>query len=266
MFKTSKSTIGLASLLVGGMALADSPLAYAQSAPADQAQPAAAAGGLEEVVVTARKRQENVQNVPVAITAISGAEMERKDLASLESIAQVTPQLVVVRGSSGSGADLSLRGIGSNFTSIGIEQSVAVNIDGVYYGQGRIINEGFFDMRQVEILKGPQALFFGKNATAGVISFTSNDPGDQFEAMGRLGYETTAQQVIGEGYVSGPINDKVGLRLALRGTDMSGGYVQNDAPARTYTTLDVAHGFAATVHNDPARNATSRRRGTWSGA
>jgi len=234
------------------MALADSPLAFAQSAPADQAQPTAAAGGLEEVIVTARKRQENVQNVPVAITAISGTEMERKDIASLESIAAVTPQLVVVRGSSGSGADLSLRGIGSNFTSIGIEQSVAVNIDGVYYGQGRIINEGFFDMRQVEILKGPQALFFGKNATAGVISFTSNDPGDQFEAMGRLGYETTAQQVIGEGYVSGPINDKVGLRLALRGTDMSGGYVQNDAPARTYTTLDVAHGFAATVHNDPA--------------
>ena len=254
MITASKWTLRVA-LLVGGSALcAAAGTASAQPAPADQAQaaPLAGAGGLEEVIVTARKRQENVQNVPVAITAISGAEMQRKDLTSLESIAASTPQLVVVRGSSGSGADLSLRGIGSNFTSIGIEQSVAVNIDGVYYGQGRIINEGFFDMRQVEILKGPQALFFGKNATAGVISFTSNDPGDQFEAMGRLGYETTAQQVIGEGYVSGPINDKVGLRLALRGTDMSGGYVQNEAPARTYTTLDVAHGFAATNHADPA--------------
>jgi outer membrane receptor protein involved in Fe transport len=218
-------------------------------------QPAAAApgaAGLEEVVVTARKREENIQNIPVAATAISGAKLEEYDLASLENIAAATPELTVVRGSSGSGADLSLRGIGSNFTSIGIEQSVAVNIDGVYYGQGRIINEGFFDMKQLEIYKGPQALFYGKNATAGVISFTSADPTDTFEAMGRFGYEFTADQKIAEGYVSGPINDKIGLRLAIRGADMGGGYVENLAPATSYTTLDVARGFAATNHFSPA--------------
>lgn len=252
MIAASRSASRLALLLLGSAAFVVPHGARAQSAAAPAAPAADAGGGLEEVIVTARKRQENVQNVPVAITAISGAQMERYDLASLENIAAVTPQLVVVRGSSGSGADLSLRGIGSNFTSIGIEQSVAVNIDGVYYGQGRIINEGFFDMKQVEILKGPQALFFGKNATAGVISFTSADPGDEFEAMGRLGYETTADQTIAEGFVSGPVNDKIGLRLAIRGSDMAGGYVENVAPSATYTTLDVSHGFAPTNHADPA--------------
>jgi outer membrane receptor protein involved in Fe transport len=251
MIAASRSASRLIPLLLGSAAFVLPHGAVAQSAAAPAA-PAADGGGLEEVIVTARKRQENVQNVPVAITAISGAQMQRYDLASLENIAAMTPQLVVVRGSSGSGADLSLRGIGSNFTSIGIEQSVAVNIDGVYYGQGRIINEGFFDMKQVEILKGPQALFFGKNATAGVISFTSADPGDAFEAMGRVGYETTADQTIAEGLVSGPINDKIGLRFAIRGSDMAGGYVQNLAPSTTYTTLDVSHGFAPTVHSDPS--------------
>ena len=126
------------------------------------------ADGLEEIVVTARKREESILNIPVAVTAISGERLDRYQLRSLEQISASTPELTVVRGSNGSGATLSLRGIGSSYTSIGIEQSVAVNVDGVYYGQGRIINEGFFDMKQVEILKGPQALFFGKNSTSGV--------------------------------------------------------------------------------------------------
>jgi len=141
------------------------------------------------VIVSARKRDENIQNIPVAVTAISAKQLDHYSLRSIEEISANTPQLSVTRGSSGSGATISLRGIGSSYTSIGIEQSVAVNVDGVYYGQGRIINEGFFDMKQVEILRGPQALFFGKNATAGVISFRSADPGNHFEALARAGHE-----------------------------------------------------------------------------
>src|SRR5690606_23513239 len=142
--------------------------------------PAAAAGvqaqgGIQDIVVTARKRQESVQDVPVAVTAISPVVIQQQDLTSIEKIAARTPSFTVGRASNGSGAQLTMRGIGSSSTSIGIEQSVAVIVDGVYYGQGRIINEGFFDMERAEILKGPQALFFGKNATAGVISLTTAD-------------------------------------------------------------------------------------------
>ena len=218
----------------------------AHAADADRSQ------ALQEVIVTARKREENIQNIPVAVTAVSAAKLDRYNLRNIEGIAQSTPQLNVVRGNSGSGATISLRGIGSSFTSIGIEQSVAVNLDGVYYGQGRILNEGFFDMQQVEILRGPQALFFGKNATAGVISFRSADPGDHFQAMARAGYEFKGQVASYEGMVSGPVTDKLGLRLAVRYSDQTGGYMTNDAPASQLMTLDVAKGFAPSFHTAPA--------------
>lgn len=196
--------------------------------------------GLEEIVVTARKRAESVQDVPVAVTAISAAQIERQDLTSLEKIAARTPNFTVGRASNGSGAQLTLRGIGSSSTSIGIEQSVAVVVDGVYYGQGRIIQEGFFDLERLEILKGPQALFFGKNATAGVISLTSADPGKEVEFKGRAAYEFKSQQVQGEFVGSGPLSDTLGLRVAIRASKMFDGYFKNVSVDRNYATYDVA--------------------------
>ena len=223
----------------------------------------ARADGLEEIVVTARKREESILNIPVAVTAISSEQLDNFQLRTLEQISASTPELTVVRGSNGSGATLSLRGIGSSYTSIGIEQSVAVNVDGVYYGQGRIINEGFFDMKQVEILKGPQALFFGKNSSSGVISFTSADPGDSFEALARGGFEFESEAPSFEGVVSGPVNDSLGLRLAVRVADMQGGFVENTAPRKSFTTLDVGNGFAATIHDTgaPARDVPQEEDG-----
>src|ERR1700722_9027112 len=113
------------------MFAADLPRAHAQVA---------------EVVVTARKREENVQNIPVAVTAISGQQVQQYNLSAVEDVQEQTPQLIIARGSSGSGADISMRGIGASSENIGIEQSVAVNVDGVYYGQGRAIDEGLFDV------------------------------------------------------------------------------------------------------------------------
>jgi iron complex outermembrane recepter protein len=203
----------------------------------------AASAQIETVVVTARKRAENVQNVPVAVTALTGEKLDQYNITTINQVAAQTPQLIIQRGSSGSGADISLRGIGSSSENIGIEQSVAVNVDGVYLGQGRAINEGFFDMKQVEILKGPQALYFGKNATAGVISLETNDPTDEFEAMVRAGYEFTSDAPYIEGVVSGPVTDDLGLRLAVRGSDMFGGYIENQAPGGlVYNTFDIATG------------------------
>ncbi|MFD2137125.1 TonB-dependent receptor plug domain-containing protein [Novosphingobium resinovorum] len=111
-------------------------------------------GGLGDIVVTARRRAESLQDVPVAVTALTAEVLERYDMTSLEKISTQTPQFTIGRASNGSGAQLTLRGIGSSSTSIGIEQSVAVVVDGVYYGQGRVINEGFLDLEGVEVLKG----------------------------------------------------------------------------------------------------------------
>ncbi|MBI1180657.1 MAG: TonB-dependent receptor plug domain-containing protein, partial [Alphaproteobacteria bacterium] len=170
---------------------------------------------------------------------------------SLEDVARSTPQLTIVRGGSGSGTSISIRGIFSSNTSIGIEQSVSIILDGVYYPQGRVMDEGLYDVSQVAILKGPQALYFGKNATAGVVSITTNDPGPDFEAKAQVGYEVVGQRLTGEAMVSVPVNDKFGIRLAARGTKMWGGYLENIAGATSYTTVDAAT-LDTTVHPNPA--------------
>lgn len=212
--------------------------------------------GLEEIIVTARKREESLQDAPLNVSAISQDRIQKFDVTSLERIATTTPQFFVGRSSNGSGAQMTLRGIGSSSTSIGIEQSVAVIMDGVYYGQGRVLNEGMFDLGQIEVLKGPQSLFFGKNATAGVISLTTAKPGDEFEAIGRVGYEVESEQMRYEGILSGPLTETVGARLAVRYSDMEGGYFSNKSKAQPYDAFDVATGqvnsFISPADNDDA--------------
>lgn len=218
--------------------------AWGQAAPPPPSapQPLAAQGlptGLQDIVVTARRREETAQNVPVSVTAISRAEIERRNLTSLEDVAATSPQLTIARAQTGSGAQITLRGIGSNPGSIGIEQSVAVVVDSVYYGQGRTINEGFFDLANLEVLKGPQSLFFGKNATAGVISITTANPGNKTEVIVRGGYEFNAQQVYGEAIYSTPVTDNFGIRVAFRGSKQFGGLSENLAGPITYNTTEV---------------------------
>lgn len=220
----------LVSSILAGWLIA--PSSQAQQAPAAQAAPTEN-GGLTDIVVTARKRQESAQSVPVAVTAISARTIEQRDLTSIEKIANATPELSVGHASNGSAAEVTLRGIGSSSTSIGIEQSVATVVDGVYYGQGRVLEEGFFDLAGVEVLKGPQVLFFGKNATAGVISIKTADPTKNWEFKTKADYEFKAQEAQLEGVASGPITDNLGIRVALRGTKAWAGYYEN--VSRPYT-------------------------------
>ena len=222
-----------------GVSLSAAP-AMAQDASEEQAQQQ---GGVTDIIVTARKRQESVQDVPVAVTAMNAEMIQNRDITSIEKIAAATPNLNVGRASNGSAAQITLRGIGSSSTSIGIEQSVAIVVDGAYYGQGRVIEEGFFDLARVEVLKGPQALFFGKNATAGVISLTTNDPTYEWTGSVRGGYEFKAKQYSLEGIISGPLTDTLGIRLAARYSKMDGGYYRNVSTNMNYTTVDVAAGY-----------------------
>src|SRR5690606_2320844 len=128
----------------------------------------------------------------------------------------------------------------SPFTSVGVEQSTAIVVDGVYYGQGHFLNEALFDLDRIEILKGPQALFFGKNATAGVVSVTTAGPTDTFEAMARIGWEFRSENLIGEAYASGPLTDQLGVRVAVRASKMFDGYFTNRATPVAVNMFDVA--------------------------
>lgn len=221
------------------MAIVGTSVAYAQEGAVEVLQETS---GLEEVIVTARKREESVQDVPGLVAAFGELQIRENDLTSLEKLAAATPNFSVGRASNGSGAQITMRGIGSNSTSIGIEQSVAVIVDGAYYGQGRVINEGFFDMASLEMLKGPQALFFGKNATAGVISMRTADPGAETEFLARGLYEFESETVQLEAIASMPITDTFGLRIAVRGSKMNGGYYKNVMEPFNYPTFDIATG------------------------
>ena len=218
------------------------------------AVPGVYAAEIEEIVVTARAGEESIRNIPVALTAIGEERMNQFGLESMMDLEAITPQLSIGRATSGGGTSISIRGIASPSTSIGIEQSVAVIIDGVYFPQGRTINEGLFDTHQVSVLKGPQALYFGKNATAGVISVSTNDPGDEFELSLRVNNEFDTDDVTVEGIVSWPVNDKLGLRLAVQASEMDKGWIKNNAnPAGDiYTTFDVATGNLTSFANAKA--------------
>lgn len=178
--------------------------------------------GLEEIVVTARKREESLQDVPVSIAAVSQDDLGNNLANDLTKVAELAPQLMIGASSTGTGAVITMRGISSSPSNAGLDQSVAVNVDGVPFSRGRIIQAAVFDLDRVEVLQGPQALFFGKNSPAGVISLVSADPTDEFDGYVRAGYEFVADERYGEAAVSGPITETLKARLALRASKMEG--------------------------------------------
>ena len=182
-----------------------------------------------DIIVTARKREETLINVPVAVSALNAADINRYQATDLTKIAQLVPQVIIAKtGGGGAGASFAIRGVGSSALDSGIEQTVSVNIDGLQVSRGRLATQGFFDVQQVEVLKGPQALFFGKNSPGGVISLRTNGATKTFQAYARAGYEFNADERYIEGAISGPISDTLGFRVALRADKMDG-YLTNVA-------------------------------------
>ncbi|MDB5704749.1 MAG: TonB-dependent receptor [Sphingomonas bacterium] len=241
-----------AALFCSAACLLASP-ALAQTAPAADPTEEAQTGGLQDIVVTARKRVENLQNIPVADQVISAKQIDNYQINSIEKVSVLAPQLIVGRNGTGNGAAIGLRGISVNATSISLEQSVATVIDGVYYSGGRALNIGLFDVGQVELLKGPQSLFYGKNTTAGAISIGTADPTRDFQAMLRTGYEFKGKQVFEEGFVSGPITDTLSLRVAGRVSKQFGSLIENTAYGVTTYTKDIATGTVTPHYTPPGK-------------
>ena len=168
---------------------------------------------LEEVVVTAQKRAENLQDTPIAISAVTGDALERLNIDDIGAIAAANPSLVY--SEAGGEAQLYIRGIGSNIFNIGADQSVATHIDGVYTGRANMGLTQFLDIDRVEILRGPQGTLYGRNATGGAINVISRAPTDEFEGYvsGLLG---SFDRLDLRGAVSGPISENLSARLAVR--------------------------------------------------
>ncbi len=162
-----------------------------------------------------------MQDAPVAIIALGQKELEDYNLTSLTDVASIAGGGVII-AQAGVTTTLSIRGISSDATNTGFDQTVGIVIDGVFYDRGRWVNMGFIDMAQVEILKGPQALYFGRSAVAGAINISTANPTDRLEASATVGYEFEGREVYGEGFVSGPLADTLGVRLAVRASDSEG--------------------------------------------
>jgi iron complex outermembrane receptor protein len=171
---------------------------------------------VSEVIVTARKVAEPILTVPVVETVLPRQTLERLQVQDLKDVAALVPGLVIGDSVLASGAQVSIRGVGTQTEDAGNDQSVVLDVDGLQLSQGLSFSSAVFDMAQVEVLKGPQPLFYGKSATAGVIVVRTADPTDQPELIARAGHEFEADQWLGEFIISGPVSDALKLRLASR--------------------------------------------------
>jgi iron complex outermembrane receptor protein len=142
----------------------------------------AAQAQIETVVVTAEKRAENVQKVPIAITAFSGAMLQEKNISDLHGLSNLTPNVNLDAGSPFSGdtsvLSASIRGIGQDDFAFNLDPGVGVYVDGVYLGRTIGANINLLDVSRIEILKGPQGTLFGRNTIGGAISIVTRDPGE----------------------------------------------------------------------------------------
>lgn len=195
-----------------------------------EAVPVLAQGALEEVVVTARKREESILKVPVTMTAFTGEMLDQFAISDVKGIADLTPGLNFSAGPLSSGVLVSMRGIGTGTNNPAVDQSVALVSDGMQFTQGLAFKAATFDLAQVEVMKGPQALFFGKAAPAGVIAVRSADPTDETEVSLQGGYENEAEANLAKLIVSGPVTDTLGLRLAAQYLTEDGYFTNNAVP------------------------------------
>ena len=167
----------------------------------------------QDIVVTARKREESLLEVPVAATAVSGELIERRGLASLRDVATLTPGLNI-NGDAAGRAFVSIRGVGITLVE-SVQPGVGIFLDGIYQPNTAFLNNPLVDVQRVEVLRGPQGTLYGKNTLGGAISVITRQPSNDFEVRGGASYAGPDHAWNAFGSVSGPIiRDKLQARVA----------------------------------------------------
>jgi iron complex outermembrane receptor protein len=179
-------------------------------------------GGLEEIVVTAQRREESLQKTPLSIAVITGAELQAREVRSIDSALHDVPG-VVVQGSA-NGGGIYIRGIGSGQDSAIGGPAVNLNFDGVYQQQPEVPMGSIYDLERIEVLRGPQGTLYGRNASAGSINIITANPRDRFEAAGSVGFGNY-DSLHTEGMVNVPVSDAVAIRAAMS-SDRHRGYIE----------------------------------------
>jgi iron complex outermembrane recepter protein len=242
MLKTTIAT------LMSGAALTLASPAFAQTAG-----PAEETGGIQDIVVTAQKRAENVQDVPIAISAFTAEALSERAVTSVASLSAIAPNVTLDAGTpfSGSSAVLSayIRGIGANDFAFNIDPGVGIYLDGVYLARSVGANQELPDVERVEILKGPQGTLFGRNTIGGAISIVTHDPGKEFRfkgdvTLGRFGLIQT------RGTVDIPLSESLSSSFSFA-TKNRNGYLKRIAfPGFNPASVEPITSFVAAGYDN----------------
>ena len=204
---------------------------------AAEAVPEANSGRIEEVTVTARRREESAQDVPIPISVLRGEYLDDSGTFNVNRVKELVPT-VQLYSSNPRNTSVNIRGLGTTFglTNDGIDAGVGFYVDGVYYARPAATTFDFIDVEQLEVLRGPRGTLFGKNTTAGAIVITTRKPAFTPGADFELGYgsEGFAQA---KGSVTGPLGEKVAGRLSFSGTRREG-TLYNVATEDDVNTMD----------------------------
>ena len=176
--------------------------------------------------MTAQKREERLQDVPISISVTSGDDLARNNINLVENISRVTPGLVINRYYTFVAA--FLRGIGTRYSTAGLESTVGNYVDDLYSSRPSASALDFVDVERVEVLKGPQGTLFGRNTSGGAIRIITKDPVDHFEGKAALSYGRF-DEVKADGVVNLPLSEKVASRFAVSYAH-DDGYIKNIDP------------------------------------
>jgi len=220
----------------------------AASAGASAESAADAPTGLAEIVVTAQRSNENVQNVPVAVSTVTATQLERATITDVRDISVAIPSLTLT--DTNGYLTSSIRGVGGNSIGPGVENQVALYIDDVYYGSpaGSLLQLN--NIHQIDVLKGPQGTLFGRNATGGVVQISTRDPTDQLAGDVNVSYGNY-NNMFATAYIGGPISDVLKADIALEGRHQGNGWGTNSYNGQQIFNIDYEYAWRSKVLFDP---------------
>ncbi|MBV1917578.1 MAG: TonB-dependent receptor plug domain-containing protein, partial [Sphingomonadaceae bacterium] len=197
------------------------------SALAQDAESESAFSGFGDIIVSAQKREESLQSVPISITAVTQETLKNRDIDTIDGIDRIAPNLLIVPARTSTAvAGITLRGqVQDDPSSITLDQSVGLYVDGVYVARGNGAFQRLYDVERVEVLKGPQGTLYGRNTTGGAINVIPNKPTDTFSLDTKLTLGNYSRREAAAA-VNVPLSDNVAVRGVFVAAKR-GGYVQN---------------------------------------
>lgn len=198
---------------------------YAQASEGEEAQE----GGLNVIVVTAQRREESVQDVPIAISAFDAAELETRGISNALEVTQFVPNLVGLNNTGlGTANSYYLRGIGNSESIATFDPPIGTYVDDIYLSRQNANNLSFFDVNRVEVLRGPQGTLFGRNTTGGAVSVFLKEPGDEVAGFAEVGYGSF-ERIMARASIDLPLADSFAIKV-------SGFFQEDEGYAQNTTT------------------------------